>query len=140
MSDATFTPGYKFNINACIGRDCKNRDNMCDTCIKFSNYEPNEIDTNGRKKKKQEKAKNVSGADKRRRRKAFTRIKDTLHKGLGSKAYSGIGDGEWGRLHCNICGERVYSMTSEVIYGKIINYCEKIFCRDEIDKMKKGIK
>jgi hypothetical protein len=38
MSDATFTPGYSFNMNICL-KSCKNRDKLCDTCIKFSHFE-----------------------------------------------------------------------------------------------------
>lgn len=46
MSDATFTPGYKFNINICIIKDCKNKNKQCDTCIRYSNYIPIEVDIN----------------------------------------------------------------------------------------------
>lgn len=90
-------------------------------------------------KKKSEQSKNPTSTSRRERRKKLSRIKDTLHRGCGKKVYSGIGEGDWGNLHCNICGEKIYSLTSEVIHGKIINYCNKTECRDEVDKLKKGI-
>jgi hypothetical protein len=90
-------------------------------------------------KKKSEQSKNPTSISRRERRKKLTRIKDTLHRGCGKKVYSGYGKGKWGDLKCHICGEKIYSCTIEVIHGKIVNYCNKTTCKDEVDKLKKGI-
>jgi hypothetical protein len=42
MSDATFTPGYKFNVGICLKEKCKNRDKKCKECIRFSEYKKEE--------------------------------------------------------------------------------------------------
>lgn len=48
MADATFTPGYKFQISLCL-KKCSNRDKKCDDCIRFSEYVPKEEkEENGR--------------------------------------------------------------------------------------------
>lgn len=80
-------------------------------------------------KKKQEKARNVSGAEKRKRRKAFTRIKDTLHRGLGNKVFSGIGEGK--KSSCDNCGKHESKFTSMVVKGIIVMLCE--YCKNKVD-------
>lgn len=55
------------------------------------------------------------------RRKKLTRVKDTLHKGLGKKQFSGIGDGE--PLICDICGKRVTTIRIAPFEQWIVHYC-----------------
>jgi formylmethanofuran dehydrogenase subunit E len=92
-------------------------------------------------KKKSEQSKNPTSISRRERRKKLTRIKDTLHRGCGKKVYCGfdLPGKKKEPLTCDICKEIIYSCTSEVINGKIINYCKKTSCRDEINKIKKGL-
>lgn len=88
-------------------------------------------------KKMAEGQKNPSDMSKRVRRKKLAHIKDTLHKGLGNKVFGGYGEGK--SLTCDICKEVVYSCTSEVIKGKIVNYCSKNKCKEEVSKLKRSI-
>lgn len=85
-------------------------------------------------KKVSEGQKNPSDMNKRVRRKKLARIKDSLHRGLGKKVFGGYGEGK--SLICDICKEIIYSCTSEIIKGKIINYCSKDKCREEVSKLK----
>jgi len=82
-----------------------------------------------------EQSKNPSLLSKRERKKHLTTIKDTLHKGLGAKMFTGIGEKK--PLICNVCGERIYSCISEVIKGKIYSYCNKKSCREKIEQIKR---
>jgi hypothetical protein len=88
-------------------------------------------------KKKTEQSRNPSEQSKKERRKKLARIKDTLHKGMGKKVFKGIGEGNRGHLNCHICREKAYTLTSEVIHGIIVNYCDKTSCRDEVEKLKR---
>jgi hypothetical protein len=85
-------------------------------------------------KKKTEQATNPSDMSKRVRRKKLAHIKDTLHKGLGKKVFGGYGEGK--SLICDICKEVIYSCTSEIVKGKLINYCSKDKCKEEVSKLK----
>jgi hypothetical protein len=85
-------------------------------------------------KKKTEQATNPSDMSKRIRRKKLAHIKDTLHRGCGKKVFGGYGEGK--SLICDICKEVIYSCTSEIIKGKIVNYCSKNSCREEVEKLK----
>jgi hypothetical protein len=81
---------------------------------------------------------NECKTSKRERKKKFSKFKDVLHKNFGNKNSPGMG--ECKPLICTICGERIYSCISEVIGGKIHTYCDKTSCRDEISKLKRGVK
>jgi hypothetical protein len=69
------------------------------------------------------------------RRKKFAKFKDIAHKSFGPTNSTGFGEGK--PSFCSICNERIFKATAEFIKGKIYLYCDKVNCKDEINKLKK---
>jgi hypothetical protein len=86
--------------------------------------------------KKQERLQNPKLRTKRERRKKLTIIKDTLHRGLGKKVFTGMGEKK--PLICDICKEKIYKCISEVIKSKIYCFCDKSKCKEEIEKIRRS--
>jgi hypothetical protein len=73
-------------------------------------------------KKLREQSQNPGSTDKKKRKKAFAKIKDTLHKNCGKPIFSGIGDGK--PIICDFCKKEVQKATFKD--GKwCCQYCER---------------
>ena len=73
---------------------------------------------------KKEFSQNPTDSKKRERRRKFSKVKDALHKGLGKKVFSGIGEPKG--LYCDICQKKVNKVLSIVQDEKIKLVC--LYC------------